>query len=122
MEPTRGVWQFGDRDLSPADEAKLRAIFARCTRTEGGCLVWGGCTIKKTGYSRIGYRGDVHLGHRLVFELAVRPLEPREHVDHRCHNEDLTCTGGPACEHRPCLEPLHLEGVTQAENNRRALE
>src|SRR5438105_2225964 len=101
---------------------KLANILARCTRASSGCLIWTGCVNKKTGYSRIGYRSEVFLGHRLVFELAKRPLKPGEHVDHRCHNEDTSCTGGPSCAHRPCLEPSHLEAVTQAENNRRARE
>jgi hypothetical protein len=100
--------------------ASLESIHARCVRTEDGCLIWQGAITVKTGYSRIGHEGETLLGHRLVFTLAVRPLEPGEHVDHLCHNGDSACVGGRTCVHRRCLEPSHLEAVTQAENNRRA--
>jgi len=82
--------------------------------------MWLGAVTSKTGYSRICHEGETLLGHRLVFTLAVRELEPGEHVDHTCHNRDPACVGGRACIHRRCLEPSHLEAVTQAENNRRA--
>jgi hypothetical protein len=100
--------------------ATLESIHARCVRTEDGCLIWQGAVTSKTGYSRIGHESEVLLGHRLVFTLAVRGLEPGEHVDHLCHNGDSACVGGRTCLHRRCLEPSHLEAVTQAENNRRA--
>jgi hypothetical protein len=100
--------------------ASLESIFARCVRTADGCLIWQGAVTAKTGYSRIGHEGEVLLGHRLVFTLAERELEPGEHVDHTCHNGDSACVGGRTCLHRRCLEPSHLEAVTQTENNRRA--
>ena len=103
-------------------ERRLASIYARCVRAANGCLIWTGCVATKSGYARIGYQGKTWGGHQLVFELAVCPLKPGEHVDHRCHNEDLTCPGGDwgRCRHRPCLEPTHLEAVSPAENARRA--
>lgn len=122
MEFTQAVLFADEPQLAPDIEAFLERVFARCVRTEQGCLIWQRCITKKTGYSRIGYRGDVWLGHRLVYALAVRALKPDEHVDHRCHNADTSCTGGRTCAHRRCLEPSHLEAVSQPENNRRARE
>jgi hypothetical protein len=102
----------------------LEEIHVRCVRTEQGCLLWRGYVNPETGYSWMG-AGSQHeseLGHRLVFALAVRPLEDGEHVDHACHNKDLICAGGRSCLHRRCLEPAHLEAIDQEENNRRAAE
>lgn len=102
----------------------LPEIHARCIRTEQGCLLWRGYVNADTGYSMIGggSKQETELGHRLVFSLAVRPLDDAEHVDHSCHNEDLICAGGKTCLHRRCLEPEHLEAIDQEENNRRAAE
>lgn len=124
MQLNEPAWRWDDQALSDHAAATLKRIFAQCRPTEQGCLIWGGYTDKKTGYGRVGYGGHqkTKLCHRLVFHLAVRPLKPGEHVDHRCHNADNACIGGPTCVHRPCLEPSHLDAVTQAENNRRALD
>jgi len=100
--------------------AILEGILGRSVRTEEGCRLWLGCVATETGYSKISHDGEIFLGHRLVFALAIRELKPGEHVDHACHNESPGCVGGRNCLHRRCLEPSHLEAVTQAENNRRA--
>lgn len=57
---------------------------------------------------------------RLVYEDVVGPIPDGLHLDHVCHTKDDACEGGPTCEHRRCLNPRHLEPVTQAENTRRA--
>jgi hypothetical protein len=123
MEFTQPALVADERSLSADEEAFLESVFTRCVRTEQGCLLWLGYVDKDNGYSQIGYGAhQKFLGHRLIFGLAVRPLEPDEHVDHRCHNTDLFCGGNGTCLHRRCLEPAHLEAVSQAENNRRAAE
>jgi hypothetical protein len=124
MEFTQADLFADERPLPPDVREFLESVFARCVRTEQGCLLWRGSIDKDTGYSHIGYGGkqQTHLGHRLVFDLAVRPLDPGEHVDHRCHNADRICSGNATCLHRRCLERSHLEAVSQAENNRRAAE
>jgi len=126
MEFTQPALVVDEQPLPADAEAFLQSIFARCVRTEQGCLLWLGYVDKNTGYSHIGGYGDdnktVLLGHRLIFGLAVRELEPGEHVDHRCQGADRFCTGNVTCIHRRCLEPSHLEAVSQAENNRRAAE
>ena len=60
------------------------------------------------GYSRIttGYRKRV-LGHRLAYEIFVGPIPPGLVIDHRYRK-------------RWCVNPYHLEPVTNAENIRRA--
>jgi hypothetical protein len=45
--------------------------------------------------------------HRLAYEEAYGPIPAGLHIDHLCRV-------------RNCINPEHLEAVTQAENNRRA--
>jgi len=54
--------------------------------------------------------------HRFAYLLFVGPIPEGLTVDHQCHNLDLTCMGGPTCQHRRCANPFHLEAVTAEEN------
>lgn len=76
----------------------------------GGCWLWLGAT-SRSGYGTMAL--DVPGGsvarvyvHRLSYELTHRPLRRKEQVDHTCNT-------------RNCVNPLHLEAVSQAENLRR---
>lgn len=106
-------YRIGRRSVTRAEyraytEARLIAGSKRDEST--GCLVWqrsknGG------GYGQIGICGKVELVHRIAHEIWIGPLGDL-HVDH---------VRARGCRSRACIEPLHLEGVTQAENNRRAM-
>jgi hypothetical protein len=86
------------------------------------CWPWPGWT-QEFGYGIITSGGrsaaKLHRVHIVAFEIANGPVPAGLHVDHTCHGADLTCPGGPSCLHRRCVNPAHLEAVTQAENNRR---
>lgn len=76
----------------------------------GPCWLWTGRPNPK-GYGFIslgGRRGPKAYVHRLAYELLVGPIPAGLHIDHLCRV--------PAC-----LRPTHLEPVTPAENNARAL-
>ncbi|WP_081281519.1 HNH endonuclease signature motif containing protein [Mycolicibacterium conceptionense] len=88
--------------------------FSEKTRVaENGCIEW---TAGTAGPSRYGYfyagrtsldqTGRIY-AHRWAYEHYVRPIPPGMVIDHLCRN-------------RLCVNPDHLEPVTQLENVRRS--
>jgi len=71
------------------------------------CWLWG-MYVDPGGYGRMGIKGlSPALVHRVSYELFVGPIPEGLHIDHLCGT-------------RKCVNPAHLEAVTQRENNRRA--
>lgn len=75
-----------------------------------GCWVWQGA-LQTHGYSFITIPRDsrprfgTQLGHRIAY-ILYKGVPTSETLDHLCEN-------------KACLNPEHLEEVTQLENNRR---
>lgn len=76
-----------------------------------GCWVWSGVRHKTRSYGRFwvgGRGGSYQQAHRWSYEHHVALIPKGMTIDHLCRV-------------RECVNPEHLEPVTQAENNRRAL-
>lgn len=55
------------------------------------------------GYVRERHRGEKEQSHRVAWERVHGPISPHQVIDHLCRN-------------RACVNPKHLEPVTQREN------
>jgi hypothetical protein len=81
-------------------------LLRRAEVDENGCWRWQG-PLNPAGYgSTIRAWRKGWLPHRLAFTVMVEPIDGDNQIDHLCRV-------------RNCINPAHLEQVTQAENLRR---
>jgi hypothetical protein len=73
-------------------------IVKAVTIDDNGCWLWNG-RISPEGYGRISAK----YVHRITYELWRGPIPEKKQIDHLCRV-------------RPCVNPDHLEAVTQKEN------
>lgn len=67
---------------------------------------WEWTAAKTKGYGYVQWDGRVQKATRVIWELLVGPIPDSLHLDH-------------LCRYHPCVNPDHLEPVTNAENARR---
>lgn len=102
---TSRVNRTGSYELGPRGKPLVERFWAKVEKTEG-CWLWRG-TIYSNGYGVLtdGRRRRVGV-HRLAYALAKGPIPDGLVIDHLC------------CQ-PICVNPDHLEAVTNSENLRR---
>lgn len=82
-------------------------FWAKAEVRPDGCWDWTGYR-SENGYGR-SWDTDlrkVTYAHRVAYRIAIGPIENGKHIDHLCRN-------------RSCVNPAHLEAVSQRENTLR---
>jgi hypothetical protein len=97
---------------------QLKKVIDRIEPQENGCW-WYPTVLGDKGYSttRIGW--PIVKGakvHRLSWIYYKGDIPEGMVIDHLCHNLK-TCKGGNTCEHRRCVNPEHLQLVSESENS-----
>lgn len=88
----------GPKKISP-----LARFYTKFSIDENGCWIWTGAKMKN-GYGRFGAgHNQVRFAHRWIYEQIHGKLSDGLVIDHLCRNPS-------------CVNPEHLEAVTQREN------
>jgi hypothetical protein len=102
-------YKYGDATRPVRVHGDDEARFLTRIDKSSGCWLWTAHVSPTTGYVqfRIGGRaGKMVLAHRWAYEHFVGPIPAGLQLDHLCRI-------------RHCVNPVHLEPVTAAENRRR---
>lgn len=100
-----------DSSFTPVQKARPLAdrLFEKVAAGPNGCILFTG-HLNNNGYGTIGAggkRGKQIYAHRTAYELIIGPIPSGLVLDHLCRTPR-------------CINPYHLEPVTQVENMRRA--
>ena len=91
--------------MNPKKLSPLEKIIRQIRVDESGCWLWQSAT-DHDGYALVHVDGVQQLAHRVAYVLAVGAIPDGLVLDHTCRQ-------------RSCVNPFHLEPVTQLENVRR---
>lgn len=89
----------GNRPIPP-----IERFLDKVRKVESGCWEWTGS--RSVGYGRLHIAGKSELAHRFAYEHYIGPIPEGLVIDHLCRV-------------RHCVNPAHMEVVTQTENKLR---
>lgn len=96
-------------------------FWEKVDRTDpSGCWMWT-ASVYRNGYGQFTVLGVPIKAHRWAYHHLVGRVPEGMRLDHTCHSRDTWCIGGDDCPHRRCVNPAHLEPVTDRENSRRGM-
>lgn len=109
-DPSRTTVIVGDderRFWTKVDKFGPDGFHSQTGENLGPCWRWtAGCT--RAGYGLFSINRHPTYAHRFAYEVTVGRIPPRLQIDHLCRIKN-------------CVNPVHLEPVTNAENGRRGL-
>jgi hypothetical protein len=88
----------------PSEEERF---WSKVAKVGEGCWLWNGAIVS-SGYGCFWSAGRAVGAHRWSYQRIVGPIPSGLHLDHLCRV-------------RNCVNPAHLEPVTQAENTLRGV-
>jgi hypothetical protein len=107
---------MADRVFIPAPQPKDWARFMSKVQIQpDGCWRWTGGTFDN-GYGMFTLAGKLRRAHRVAYVWTHGEVDEDLNLDHSCHSRSRDCPGGVTCLHRRCVNPDHLEPVTQKVN------
>jgi hypothetical protein len=103
-------YQLSARDIARF-RSKIIYLFGGKVTEGDGCWLWSGAHFQTTGYALFNVKCDDSkwrptVAHRAAWRIYVGPIPEGLQLDHLCRN-------------RACVNPGHLEPVSQAVNIRR---
>jgi hypothetical protein len=112
------VKDFCFMPFAAASPEEYKARFWSKVKKSKGCWLWQAGTQNGYGFfcTRTNKIETHHYAHRYAYEITNGPIPAGKTLDHLCHNRDEACAGGPACRHRKCVRPDHLEPASNVEN------
>ena len=93
--------------MNDLPEAAVSRFWSRVDRTTGDCWIWTGSKTS-AGYGNLAIQQRWHYAHRLSYELVIGPIPEGLVIDHLCRV-------------RHCVNPDHLEPVTNRVNIARGM-
>lgn len=84
----------------------MERINAQVNIDEHGCWIYAADRAPRSGYRQVRVGQMLRYAHRVTYEALVGAIPDGLVIDHLCHN-------------RSCVNPSHMEPVTQQENTLR---